>query len=97
MKTLREMMDLIESAQTVAEGDDLGHLDAEVFSRIDAEKKRLADLKKNDPTAYAKEMEKNRKNYGRGIMGALRRKYDQPLDEEELDPVRRVEELFRNK
>jgi hypothetical protein len=30
----------------------------------------------------AKEMEKDSKNYGRGIMGALRRKYDQPLDEQ---------------
>ena len=82
MKTLREMMDIIESAQTVAEGDDLGHLDAEVFGRIDKEKQRKADLKKNDPAAYAKELEKDSKNYGRGIMGALRRKYDQPLDEE---------------
>ena len=63
------------------EGDDLGNLDAEVFGRIDKEKQRRADLKKNDPAAYAKEMEKDSKNYGRGIMGALRRKYDQPLDE----------------
>ena len=65
----------------VAEGDDLGHLDSEVFGRIDAEKKRRADLKKNDPAAYARELEKDRKNYGRGIMGVLRRKYDMPLDE----------------
>ena len=64
------------------EGDDLGNLDAEVFGRIDKEKQRRADLKKNDPAAYAKEMEKDSKNYGRGIMGALRRKYDQPLDEQ---------------
>ena len=68
--------------QQLSEGDDLGHLDSEVFGRIDAEKKRRADLKKNDPAAYARELEKDRKNYGRGIMGVLRRKYDMPLDEQ---------------
>ena len=64
------------------EGDDLGNLDAEVFSRIDKEKQRKADLKKNDPAAYAKEKEKDSKNYGRGIMGALRRQHNMPLDEQ---------------
>jgi len=59
MKTLREMMDLIESAQIVRETpDDLGDLDNQVFAQIDAEKKRLADLKKNDPEAYARELNK---------------------------------------
>jgi hypothetical protein len=73
--------------QGVTEGDDLGHLDAEVFGRIDKEKQRKADLKKNDPAAYAKELEKDSKNYGRGIMGVLRRKYDQPIDETATAPI----------
>jgi len=46
--------------QGMAEGDDLGNLDAVVFSRIDSEKKRLADLKKNNPEAYAREMAKEK-------------------------------------
>ena len=47
----------------VKEGDDFGDLDAVVFDRIDREKKRLADLKKRDPEAYAREMarEKSRR------------------------------------
>lgn len=81
----------------VNEGDDLGHLDAEVFDRIDKEKQRKADLKKNDPEAYAREMEKDRKNYGRGIMGALRRKYDYPLDEEITpEAIEKVESLYKD-
>ena len=80
-KKLRVLL-MMRKGQSVAEDDDLGHLDAEVFGRIDKEKQRRSDLKKNDPAAYAKEMEKDSKNYGRGIMGALRRKYDQPLDEQ---------------
>lgn len=96
MKTLREMMDLIEGK--VKEGDDLGHLDAEVFDRIDKEKQRKADLKKNNPEAYAREMEKDRKNYGRGIMGALRRKYDYPLDEEATpEAVEQINKLYQDK
>ena len=42
------------------EGDDHDDLDAVVFSRIDSEKKRLADLKKNNPEAYAREMAKEK-------------------------------------
>lgn len=75
-KTFKQFM----TEQEISEGDDLGHLDKEVFGRIDKEKQRKADLKKNDPVAYAKEREKDSKNYGRGIMGVLRRKYDKPLN-----------------
>ena len=42
--------------QGVKEGDDFGDLDAVVFGGIDKEKQRMADLKKRDPEAYAREM-----------------------------------------
>jgi hypothetical protein len=75
-KTFKQFM----QEQRISEGDDFGDLDTHVFSAIDKEKKRKADLKKNDPEAYAKEKEKDSKYYGRGIMGALRRMHNKPLN-----------------
>ena len=90
MKTLREMMDLIESAQTVAEMDSRGH----TGTRDDYEKDRkykgpVGTGKPTTPKKVVKDLSKD-----------FEKIFDKEKDvkeETEVDPVRRVEELFRNK
>ena len=90
MKTLREMMDLIESAQTVAEMDSQGYTGTRDDYKKDRKykgpvgtgkpvtpKKVVKDLSKDFEKSFAKEKDVK--------------------EETEVDPVRRVEELFRNK
>jgi isopenicillin N synthase-like dioxygenase len=141
MKTLREMMDLIESAQTVDEGYDWGMIEKEQLAVIEKIKKSdHSDVVKkyliaiNDPAGpvLKPEIRGHRRKAEQAkeqIMNALAQKYnvdpeefkkaedieDQRADadngtsiydiydsegqltETEVDPMRRVEELFRNK
>jgi hypothetical protein len=93
MKTLREMMDLIESAHKEAEGEyKVYYMTAEdhklmgrYASRKEAEQ-RLNQLQAEYPD--------NKfiiwTNSKQGVT-------EEQIEETELDPVRRIEELFRNK
>ena len=96
MKTLREMMDLIESAQTL--GISVG---TRVFNRnepddspastvvgiVDTNRVRVKDGFSGDIVIW---QIKDLVKAGRGMT-------EDQLEETEVDPVRRVEELFRNK
>ena len=139
MKTLREMMDIIESAQTVDEGYDWGMIEKEQLAVIEKIKKsNHSDIVKkyliaiSDPAGpvLKPEIRGHRRKAEQAkeqIMNALAQKYnvdpeefkkaedieDKRIDagtsihnvydsegqltETEVDPMRRVEELFRNK
>ena len=90
MKTLREMMDLIESAQTVAEMD-----------KSQQSHERHGDYPlgiKNKDVSMVKPT--TRKKVVKDLTKDLEKIFDKEKDvkeETEVDPVRRVEELFRNK
>ena len=89
MKTLREMMDLIESAQTVAEMDSQGY----TGTRDDYEK----DRKYKGPVGTGKSV--TPKKVVKDLSKDFEKIFDKEKDvkeETEVDPVRRVEELFRN-
>ena len=127
MKTLRKMMDLIESAQTVAEGisviDQDYDLDQIVLT-MNIEGKRVSftytDYEEDFENAERKDVfdQLMQKDWYKGldhptrmeildsayraIKGLDPQEYrptvgDEPLDETEADPVRRIEQLFRDK
>ena len=90
MKTLREMMDLIESAQTVAEMDSQGY----TGTRDDYEKDRKykGPVGTGKPTTPKKVVKDLSKDFEKSFA-----KEKDVKEETEVDPVRRVEELFCNK
>ena len=127
MKTLREMMDLIESAQTVAgtttvSNKDLADLIHDITVDLIFNKQKMS-INEADPKLVAIEVQKAYKMEGipfgqsdlarvqnifSKVMRRLRKGFapdvkdsedidEEQLEETEVDPVRRVEELFRNK
>jgi hypothetical protein len=127
MKTLREMIDLIESAQTVAgtttvSNKDLADLIHDITVDLIFNKQKMS-INEADPKLVAIEVQKAYKMEGipftqsdlarvqnifSKVMRRLRKGFapevkdsedidEEQLEETEVDPVRRVEELFRNK
>ena len=109
MKTLREMMDIIEPAHSVAENSNLSNI------RLNLTEPQAAILLEVLLGSY---QSKSHKEYihpitaqiiGQGITAGYDKKTlkkygpvqqgvaEESLEENEADPVRRVEELFRNK
>jgi len=60
MKTLRDYINLIESAQQGVAEDDAGDIEQRMIAKIAKYKEHLAHLKKTDPEAYKREMEKRK-------------------------------------
>jgi len=58
MKTLRDYINLIETAQQGVTEDDAGDVEQRFAAKMEKEKQRLAQLKKTDPEAYKREMAK---------------------------------------
>jgi hypothetical protein len=89
MKTLREMMDIIESAQTVAEGipNDLTPYEA-------GEADGLSGEPYENPYPEGSE---SHAEFRQGWRAGYNESNQEELEETELDPVRRIEELFRDR
>ena len=64
MKTLRDYINLIETANQGVAEDDAGDVEQRMLAKMEKEKQRLAKLKQTDPEAYKREMDK-RKTSGR--------------------------------
>ena len=123
MKTLREMMDLIESAQTTTvSNEDLADLIHDITVDLIFNKQKMS-INEADPKLVAIEVQKAYKMEGipfgqndlarvqnifLKVMRRLRKGFapevkdsedidEEQLEETEVDPMRRVEELFRNK
>ena len=60
MKTLRDYINLIETAQQGVAEDDAGDVEQRFAAKMEKEKQRLAKLKQTDPAAYKREMEKRK-------------------------------------
>lgn len=99
MKTLREMMDLIESAQTVAEGSQHNVGDTVNYST------KVPGFSKSARGGQGKITKKTSTHYtvnGKEIPHSHVKSKAQDvaedqIEETEVDPVRRIEELFRDK
>jgi hypothetical protein len=89
MKTLREMMDIIESAQTVTEGipNDLTPYEA-------GEADGLSGEPYENPYPEGSE---SYTEFRQGWRAGYSESKQEEIEETELDPIRRVEELFRDR
>jgi hypothetical protein len=90
MKTLREMMDLIESAQPV----DLRARAAELAIQI----LKNADMDDDSEQGYIR-VDPNALFQFHVLMNTAKKQgvAEDQIEETEMDPVRRVEELFRDR
>lgn len=90
MKTLREMMDLIESAQPVDLRAQAAELAVQILKNADMDDDSEQGYIRVDPDALFKFHILMNTAKKQGVA-------EEQLEETEVDPVRRVEELFRNK